>query len=73
MIEMLHAAETIKDLLHDDDLSGTDLMASGERQARGVGVIEAPRGTSDPPLPRRRRRPGHRANLIVSTTTTTRR
>jgi NAD-reducing hydrogenase large subunit len=23
MIEMLHAAETIKDLLHDDDLSGS--------------------------------------------------
>ena len=45
MIEMLSAAETIKDLLHDDDITGTDLMASGERQREGVGVIEAPRGT----------------------------
>ena len=45
MIEMLFAAETIKDLLHDDDLSGTELMAGGERRREGVGVIEAPRGT----------------------------
>ncbi|MBI4742199.1 MAG: Ni/Fe hydrogenase subunit alpha [Betaproteobacteria bacterium] len=45
MIEMLHAAETIKDLLHDDDLSGSALTASGSRQRAGVGVIEAPRGT----------------------------
>jgi NAD-reducing hydrogenase large subunit len=45
MIEMLHAAETIKDLLHDDDLSGGDLVVTGERRERGVGVIEAPRGT----------------------------
>ena len=45
MIEMLHAAETIKNLLHDDDLSSSELMASGPRQRAGVGVIEAPRGT----------------------------
>ena len=45
MIEMLFAAETIKELLHDDDLQGTDLMCSGERQKEGIGVIEAPRGT----------------------------
>jgi NAD-reducing hydrogenase large subunit len=45
MIEMLHAAETIKDLLHDDDVSGTDLTTSGPRKRKGVGVIEAPRGT----------------------------
>jgi NAD-reducing hydrogenase large subunit len=49
MIEMLHAAETIKDLLHDDDIAGTDLMVAGTRQpgteGEGVGVIEAPRGT----------------------------
>jgi NAD-reducing hydrogenase large subunit len=45
MIEMLFAAETIKDLLNDDDIEGTDLMATGERQREGVGVIEAPRGT----------------------------
>ncbi len=45
MIEMLHAAETIKNLLHDDDLSGSELTTSGPRQRAGVGVIEAPRGT----------------------------
>jgi NAD-reducing hydrogenase large subunit len=45
MIEMLHAAETIKDLLHDDDLSGSELTTSGAHQREGVGVIEAPRGT----------------------------
>jgi len=45
MIEMLHAAETIKDLLHDDDIVGSDLMAGGKPQREGVGVIEAPRGT----------------------------
>ena len=45
MIEMLHAAETIKELLHDDDILGGELMAQGERQREGVGVIEAPRGT----------------------------
>ena len=45
MIEMLHAAETIKTLLQDDDLLGSDLVASGPHQRAGVGVIEAPRGT----------------------------
>lgn len=45
MIEMLHAAETIKDLLHDDDILGDDLVRSGTRATEGVGVIEAPRGT----------------------------
>ena len=45
MIEMLHAAEMIKELLHDDDIMGDDLMAKGERGNEGVGVIEAPRGT----------------------------
>ena len=45
MIEMLHSAEVIRDLLHDPDLQGSDLVSKGERQERGVGVIEAPRGT----------------------------
>ncbi len=68
MIEMLHAAEEIKDLLQDDDIVGTELMATGQRQERGVGVIEAPRGT----LIHHYRVDEHdqviRANLIVSTT-----
>jgi len=45
MIELLFAAETIRDLLTDDDLLGDDLIVRGERAFEGVGVIEAPRGT----------------------------
>ena len=45
MIEMLHAAETIKDLLQDEALEGSELLREGQRVAEGVGVIEAPRGT----------------------------
>jgi NAD-reducing hydrogenase large subunit len=68
MIEMLHAAESIKDLLHDDDIVGTDLMATGERQERGVGVIEAPRGTLIHHYRVDENDQVIRANLIVSTT-----
>jgi NAD-reducing hydrogenase large subunit len=69
MIEMLHAAENIKDLLHDDDLLGHDLMATGgERQERGVGVIEAPRGTLIHHYRVNENDEVTRANLIVSTT-----
>jgi NAD-reducing hydrogenase large subunit len=68
MIEMLFAAELIKDLLHDDDLLGTELVTQGSRAERGVGIIEAPRGT----LIHHYRVDEHdqvtRANLIVSTT-----
>ena len=45
MIETLHSIEKIKDLLHDPDLQGTDLVTKGERREEGVGLIEAPRGT----------------------------
>jgi NAD-reducing hydrogenase large subunit len=69
MIEMLHAAETIKDLLHDDDLLGKDLLATdGKRQERGVGVIEAPRGTLIHHYRVNENDEVIRANLIVSTT-----
>ncbi|MCF8179719.1 MAG: nickel-dependent hydrogenase large subunit, partial [Sulfuritalea sp.] len=68
MIEMLHAAESIKDMLHDDDITGRDLMASGERQERGVGVIEAPRGTLFHHYRVDEKDLVIRANLIVSTT-----
>lgn len=68
MIEMLHAAELIKELLLDPDLQGNDLVHIGERQERGVGVIEAPRGT----LIHHYKVDEHdqivRCNLIVSTT-----
>ncbi|MEF3367275.1 Ni/Fe hydrogenase subunit alpha [Methylocystis sp. 9N] len=46
MIEMLHAAELIRDLLDDPDLlSGERVGGDGVRGRSGVGVIEAPRGT----------------------------
>ena len=45
MIELLHAAEKIQDLLHDPDLQGTDLVVRGQRCEEGVGLLEAPRGT----------------------------
>src|SRR3990167_3109077 len=68
MIEMLHAAEVIQELLLDPDLQGNDLVNIGERQERGVGVIEAPRGT----LIHHYKVDEHdqivRCNLIVSTT-----
>ena len=45
LIETLHAAEVIKDLLNDSDLQGNDLVAKGKKGSEGVGLIEAPRGT----------------------------
>jgi NAD-reducing hydrogenase large subunit len=46
LIEMLHAAELVRDLLDDPEILGKDLMADkGPRRGEGVGVIEAPRGT----------------------------
>jgi NAD-reducing hydrogenase large subunit len=45
MIEMLHAAEVIERLLHDEEIHGQDLLSSGRRTSEGVGIIEAPRGT----------------------------
>jgi NAD-reducing hydrogenase large subunit len=46
LIEALHSAEVIRDLLDDPDILGTDLMAErGARTGEAVGVIEAPRGT----------------------------
>ncbi|HVP91830.1 MAG TPA: Ni/Fe hydrogenase subunit alpha, partial [Terriglobales bacterium] len=68
LIELLHAAEVIKELLGDKDLQGTKLVKTGKRTAEGVGLIEAPRGTlfhhyrvsADDQITM--------ANLIVSTT-----
>jgi NAD-reducing hydrogenase large subunit len=68
LIETLHAAEEIKNLLNDPDLQGTDLVKKGTKVKEGVGLIEAPRGTlihhyriNDDDLI-------EMANLIVSTT-----
>jgi NAD-reducing hydrogenase large subunit len=45
MIELLHSAEKIRELLNDADLQGEDLVVKGDRREEGVGLIEAPRGT----------------------------
>ncbi|MEW5889048.1 MAG: Ni/Fe hydrogenase subunit alpha [Pseudomonadota bacterium] len=68
MIEMLHAAESIRALLEDDDLSGAELVAGGSRTGRGVGVIEAPRGTLIHHYRVNEDDQVVMANLIVSTT-----
>jgi NAD-reducing hydrogenase large subunit len=68
MIEMLHAAEGIRALLADPDLLGGELVVKGERQYRGVGVIEAPRGTLIHHYRINDDDQVVRCNLIVSTT-----
>ena len=68
MIEMLHAAESIRGLLADDDLSGDELVRTGRRALRGVGVIEAPRGTLIHHYRVDENDQIVRANLIVATT-----
>jgi NAD-reducing hydrogenase large subunit len=68
MIEMLHAAEGIRELLADPDLLKNDLLLRGERTLRGVGVIEAPRGTLIHHYRINEDDQIVRANLIVSTT-----
>ena len=45
LIEVLHAAEKMRELLQDPDILGNDLVVKGERRPEGVGIIEAPRGT----------------------------
>jgi NAD-reducing hydrogenase large subunit len=45
LIETLHAAEVMKELLSDPDLQGSELVRTGTRQEEGIGLIEAPRGT----------------------------
>ena len=45
LIELLHSAEVIRDLLNDPDLQKDDLVVKGTKQNEGVGLIEAPRGT----------------------------
>ncbi len=68
LIEILHAAEVMKELLHDPVLQGNDLVVTGKKQEEGIGLLEAPRGT----LFHHYRINEHdqitMANLIVSTT-----
>jgi NAD-reducing hydrogenase large subunit len=68
MIETLHSIEKIKELLHDPDLQGTDLVAKGELRDEGVGLVEAPRGTLFHHYKVNEDQQITMANLIVSTT-----
>ncbi|MDD3687350.1 MAG: Ni/Fe hydrogenase subunit alpha [Bacteroidales bacterium] len=68
LIECLHAAEMIKILLNDPDLLKGELVAKGTKQHRGVGLIEAPRGTLFHHYEINDNDQITKANLIVSTT-----
>ncbi len=68
LIEILHSAEMMKELLNDPDLMSGELVVKGTKGREGVGLLEAPRGTlfhhyrinDDDQI--------EMANLIVSTT-----
>jgi NAD-reducing hydrogenase large subunit len=68
MIEMLHAAETLRELLADPALIEGELRVEGTPALRGVGVIEAPRGTLIHHYRVNEDGQVLRANLVVSTT-----
>ena len=68
LIELLHCAEAIRELLHDADITGTDLLNKGSMQGCGIGVIEAPRGTLFHHYEIDEDSIVTKANLIVSTT-----
>ena len=69
MIEALHCAESIHELLHDPEIIGTDLITEqGDKQQQGIGVIEAPRGTLFHHYQINEEGLVTKANLIVSTT-----
>lgn len=68
LIETLHAAEMIKILLNDPDLLKGELVTKGTKVNRGVGVIEAPRGTLFHHYEINNDDQITKANLIVSTT-----
>jgi NAD-reducing hydrogenase large subunit len=68
LIEMLHCAELMKELLVDDTLMGTDLVQKGTPRNKGIGIIEAPRGTLIHEYHTDDKGLITKCNLIVSTT-----
>ena len=68
LIELLHSAEVIKELLLDRDLQGTKLVKRGKKVSEGVGLVEAPRGTLFHHYRINADDQVTMANLIVSTT-----
>src|SRR4030043_482841 len=45
LIEILHSAEKMKELLNDPDILEGKLVTKGQKTDEGVGLVEAPRGT----------------------------
>lgn len=68
LIELLHSAELMKELLNDPDLLKGDLTIKGTKQFEGVGLLEAPRGTLIHHYKINEKDQITMANLIVSTT-----
>jgi NAD-reducing hydrogenase large subunit len=68
LIEILHSAEKIKELLNDKDLIEGELVTKGNKKLEGVGLIEAPRGTLFHHYKVHEDDTIAMANLIVSTT-----
>ena len=68
LIELLHSAEMMKELLDDPDLLAGELVVKGQKKDEGVGVIEAPRGTLFHHYRINEEDQITMANLIVSTT-----
>ncbi|MGI9531485.1 Ni/Fe hydrogenase subunit alpha [Lutimonas sp.] len=68
LIELLHCAELMKDLLEDDAILSNDLVRRGTRRNEGIGIIEAPRGTLIHHYQVDEKDRITRCNLIVSTT-----
>ena len=68
LIEVLHAAEMMKELLNDPDLQGDDLVVKGTKTNEGIGLLEAPRGTLFHHYRINENDQIEMANLIVSTT-----
>ena len=68
LIEVLHCAEQIKLLLNDPDILDNNLETSGEHRSKGIGIIEAPRGTLTHHYEVDEKGMITRCNLIVSTT-----
>ncbi len=68
LIETLHCAEVMQNLLHDEDILSDDLLRKGERRPEGIGIVEAPRGTLIHHYQADEKGKITRCNLIVSTT-----
>ena len=68
LIEILHCAELIKELLHDEEIMGDDLLREGKKRHEGIGIIEAPRGTLIHHYEIDEKDQITKCNLIVSTT-----